>query len=404
MVDSPPPQQFRRRVAAVGAVAATVPYVALKVLWLSGNLVGVPADSPAAGDEFVYANAITFGMDAFVVVLALALTQRWGMRVPAWLLLAPVWVGTGLLVPAVLQAAAGGLAWVVSGGQAMRLEGGLVEPWVYAVVGASFALQGIFLAAAFWWYARARWSHVFQPAEPAKGATDEVQTVFVRGGGGAAVVIAIGYAVWQFGDAGPFGEYEPGWEVSQRMHLVIAAATALVAAIGAARMLRPTVRVPFGRAAVLAWVGSGSLCGWGLYQVVVVLSGASLTEDVSPVGNLMQLTSMLAGFALALGCVLRIVERRVLTGADQALPQVEPRPKRRLRGREAGFAITVPGPRVDASPRSPGSTSALAGGVETKPFGTDPVARSRQCIWNRSNTAVPRPKTKSRSPSTSQYR
>lgn len=325
MVDAPPPQRFLRRLAGLGAVVATAPYMALKVLWLSGDLVGVPADSPAAGHEFVYANAITLGMDAFVVVLASALTQRWGMRVPAWLLLAPVWIGTGLLVPAVLQAAAGGIAWLVSGGQAMRFEGGLVEPWVYAVVGASFALQGIFLAAAFWWYAKARWSHVFQPAEPAKGATHDVQAVLVRGGGGAAVVIAIGYAVWLLGDASPFGAYEPGWEVSQRMHLAIAAAMALSAAIGAARMLRPSVRVPFGRAAVLAWVGSGSLFGWGLYQVVVVLSGASLTEDVSPVGNLMHLASVLAGLALALACVLSIVERRALTGADPALFQAERR-------------------------------------------------------------------------------
>ncbi|MQM24715.1 hypothetical protein [Glycomyces albidus] len=318
MLDSPDPQPTRRSVAGVGAIAATVPYVVLKVLWLSGNLVGVPADSPAAGREFVYANAITLGMDAFVVVLALALTQRWGMRVPAWLLLAPLWIGTGLLVPAALQALAGGLAWTVTGGRAMRLEGGLVEPWVYAVVGASFALQGVFLAAAFRWYAKARWSDVFQPAGPAQGATYAVQAVLVRGGAGAAVVIAIGYALWVFGNAGPFGEYEPGWEVSQRMHSVIAAATALLAAIGAVRMLRPTARVPFGRAAVFAWVGSGSLCGWGLYEVVVVLSGASLAQDVSPAANLMQLASVLTGFALALAGVLRIVERRALAGADPA--------------------------------------------------------------------------------------
>ncbi|RRS01939.1 hypothetical protein [Glycomyces terrestris] len=319
MIDSPPAQRTLRVAAGLGAVAATVPYLVLKVLWLSGNLVGVPAGSPAAGEEFVYANAITLGMDALVVVLAAALTQRWGMRVPAWLLLAPLWVGTGLLVPAALQAAAGGIVWAASGGQAMRLEGGLVEPWVYAVVGASFALQGVFLAVAFLSYARARWSHAFRAAPPDDGATREVQTVLVRGGAGAAVAVAVGYTVWLFGEAGPFGPYEPGWEVSQRTHLAIAAAMALAAAIGAVGMQRPTGRLPFGRAVVLAWAGSGSLFGWGLYQVVVVLSGPTLAHGLSAAGNLMQLVSVLAGLALALAGLLRIVERRPVA-------QVEPVP------------------------------------------------------------------------------
>lgn len=100
---------------AVGylAAAGTVPYLALKVAWLSGATIGFTDAALAVDPSLRIANAITGAMDLVVVGLALALTHSWGRRLPSWLLLIPIWVGTGFLVPITLTllpaAATGGL-------------------------------------------------------------------------------------------------------------------------------------------------------------------------------------------------------------------------------------------------------------------------------------------------------
>lgn len=90
---------------------------------------------------------------------------------------------------------------------------------------------------------------------------------------GVDAAMAIAYGCWLFADTGPFGTYEDGWAVSQRSHLVVWEFPALSGVVGIAGMLRPPVRLPFGRAAVLRWIGSGPLLSWGLYQVVPILAG-----------------------------------------------------------------------------------------------------------------------------------
>ncbi|MFG2091925.1 hypothetical protein ACGFIS_37420, partial [Spirillospora sp. NPDC048824] len=71
----------------------------MKVLWLAGFMVGVPEDSAVREGSFVAANAVTLVLDAVGLLLALTFACRWGRRVPAWPLLVPIWVGTGLLAP-----------------------------------------------------------------------------------------------------------------------------------------------------------------------------------------------------------------------------------------------------------------------------------------------------------------
>jgi hypothetical protein len=93
------------------------------------------------------------------VVLVLALVRPWSRRVPTWLLLFPVRVGTGLR----FQVVVGSAIFVGLSSTASRESGtdnGGIAPWVYAVVYASFAVQGVALAIAFGCRVRARWGRM----------------------------------------------------------------------------------------------------------------------------------------------------------------------------------------------------------------------------------------------------
>ncbi|MCP9954531.1 hypothetical protein LUX33_43155 [Actinomadura madurae] len=69
----------RLRLAVCAAtIAACVPYLTIKIAWLSGGTVGWN-DASAAEDTALYAgNAITMGMDAVAVLVAMAFTFPWG--------------------------------------------------------------------------------------------------------------------------------------------------------------------------------------------------------------------------------------------------------------------------------------------------------------------------------------
>ena len=89
-------------IVGYGAIACAVPYLALKIVWLAGGTLGV-ADTAMMSDPSMFVlNLVTAGMDVIAIALALAFTYAWGQRIPAWLVLPPVWVATGLLVKFVL--------------------------------------------------------------------------------------------------------------------------------------------------------------------------------------------------------------------------------------------------------------------------------------------------------------
>ena len=75
----------RRRLLAVGAVAACVPYVTLKVAWMTGFTIGLSGGATLFTPTMEVANAVTLGLELVAAGLAIALAGRWRWRVPAWL-------------------------------------------------------------------------------------------------------------------------------------------------------------------------------------------------------------------------------------------------------------------------------------------------------------------------------
>lgn len=142
--------------AVVVAVLVTLPYAGLKLSWLAGGRAGILDAEFASGPAMWGLNAATFGLDATLVALvALLVADR--RRGPAWLVLVPAWVATGLLLPVTVAVA-------VTVPRGTLTDVGPDSPlagWVYGVVYPSLAAQAIVLGVAFVVHSRRRWPAVW---------------------------------------------------------------------------------------------------------------------------------------------------------------------------------------------------------------------------------------------------
>ncbi|MFE3938543.1 hypothetical protein ACFXPJ_33500, partial [Streptomyces goshikiensis] len=184
-----------RRVLRGVALAATVPYLVLKSAWLSGSRAGIPEGSPLLepGMFLTLANAVTLAMDACVILLVLALTRPWGMRLPPWLLTVPAFAATGLLTPILTAFPAQLLIRAVDPGARAPAEGAVrpfLDSWVFTVVYTGFTVQGLALAGLFVPHARERggrhWHGVRGPRGPPPPGRGPSPAGGGGGGGGGA--------------------------------------------------------------------------------------------------------------------------------------------------------------------------------------------------------------------------
>ena len=306
-----------RLIFGYGVIVAVLPYVVLKVLWIAGNMVGVPASSPAH-EGWVAQNAVTLGMDVVAVLIALAFTYSWGTRVPAWLIVVPVWVATGFLVPASLEVAVGFLRNLLVSGQLINMPGGLVEPWAYIVVYLSFAGQGVCLTGAFVYYARDRWAGAFDGASlrrpPTPGPIRSVLVALI--GAGSAMAFLVGalrlfQALWA-----PVTWRSEPWTVTVRMvegvegGFAVLSGLALLAMVGVEPFRRLVARVPGWSTLAFAWVGSGAMFAYGLLRTFSILAGAQLSELFTAQSRLINFTALLAGLVLSLAGAFLLAQRR----------------------------------------------------------------------------------------------
>jgi len=303
------PGPFRRALRAV-AIVACVPYLCLKVAWIAGSHIGIPAGSSLLEHRVAMAvgNGLTVLMDSAVILLTLLLTRPWGLRVPAWTLLLPVWVATGLLAPIMtgfpLQLLVRGL------GAAVNKPSGtdhkpFLDEWVFGVVYTGFIVQGLALGVMFLLYARDRWGYVW------RGRMGELPAV---SGGAAQRAYAVTacvlslfplvmHTMWACGgtvglNAGRVAERNTDSYVLEATYVCFAlAAVAGAGLLTFRRGRRLLVAVPL----ALAWVGSGVMACWGGWMLL-----ASLMPNVGDPADrptaLLILTyagQMIIGFLLA---------------------------------------------------------------------------------------------------------
>jgi hypothetical protein len=251
---SNPPVPPLRRTLAVIAALFTLPYLVLKGLWLLGLPVGINDpiffDSPAM---FVL-NLATFGFDIAALLLAGAFAFRSGMRVAPWLLLPPMWIGSGLLGQILIALPLTGVWSAVSpsapAGSNPNANAALpIAEWVFAVVYTGFAGLGIFLLAAFALYARDRWS--LRTAAPLSARSRTARLA------AAAAALVAGLVHAALGTDAP---------LQQAVDLIMVGAAVLGLAWSAVE--GPRLRgnhLPV----IAAWLGTGAMAGWGAYHAVL---------------------------------------------------------------------------------------------------------------------------------------
>ncbi|WP_405645986.1 hypothetical protein [Streptomyces uncialis] len=369
-----PPDRVRRVLRAV-AITACVPYLVLKTAWLGGSRIGMPEDSLLLDDPAVtaVANLVTLALDACVIVLALLLTRPWGRRVPAWLLVVPMWTATGLLAPIMtayplqllVRALGGGGgggsgSGVSAGGGGGGEEGAepFLHEWVFGMVYGGFIVQGLSLGALFALYARDRWGHLWRDRVrdlPPAGALPRAVTC-------AAALVALVpttlHTLWASGFAmGADGTRLAGrstgelavMEATSAVFPLVAVAGAglLVLRRGGARwvgvLARVPVRVPVRVALAAAWLGSGATATWGGWISLASLGGGGIASGTSGPMYLAYACQMIAGALVA------AVGARFLTGRARAYAGATPAPVRPTDA-PASAAASTPGPASAPAP------------------------------------------------------
>ena len=284
-----------RRAAGIGRLGTAaawisavccLPYLVLKVAWTVGVPLGITDRSVLDSGGWVAGNAVMAVVQLAGLLLVLALTRPWARRAPAWLLLLPVWVGTGLL----FQVAVGAVALLFS--PASQPSGGStggIQPWVFVLVYASFAGQGVALAIAFACHVRSRWSQllgertgevVARRTARARSRSESHLTGLAEAAAGMAVAVAFVFGYWAAG--GSFGlsgvQPHPPWALQASR--VAGAVTAVVGLLGLAG--RWGHRTRFWLPAALTWIGSGAMVAFDGLTVVLnrifVMFGADASE------------------------------------------------------------------------------------------------------------------------------
>lgn len=300
--------------AAWLSAGCALPYLFIKVAWAVGVPVGVTDRGLLNDPGWVAANALMAVVELVGVLLVVVITRPWSLRLPAWLVLFPAWMGTGLLFLVVVASALTGL--VASFGGGTGIDPGGLRPWVFVLVYAGFTGQGVALAIAFGCYVRARWGRLLE------ARTGDVLARPHAALAGAAVGLAVLAVVF----VGVFGYWAAGGEHglptgSAHLPWENSAVRAVGALIAAAGMLGLSGR--WGRRTrcwlplTLAWVGSGSLAAFdGLNLVLGRLIGFGFGGGASPWG----LYDTVQVVEVATGVLAAAVAAAVITGASAARP------------------------------------------------------------------------------------
>ncbi|MFM9367157.1 hypothetical protein [Streptomyces sp. Da 82-17] len=302
---TPPRTSGLLKAARAVAILACLPYVTLKVVWIAGGRVGIPDGSSLLDHRatMAVANGVTVLMDAAVVVLALLLTQAWGRRVQAWLLVLPLWVATGLLAPIVAGFPLQLLVRAFGGSSATSGEHTtpFLDPWVFGVVYGGFIVQALALGVLSVAYARRRWGVLWAGRVrdlPAGSPTAPAQRAAATAAALLALVPFVLHALWGAGgtaglNAARAAERTSDFYALEWMHAGFAASAAAgVLLLAFRRGGTLPVAVPL----ALAWVGSGALACWGGWMSVAALTGVDdLSSRPSALLHLSYAVQMIVG-------------------------------------------------------------------------------------------------------------
>jgi len=260
-------------------------------------------------------------MELGAIGVILAFTHSWGLRLPAWLVLVPAWIGIGLLVPFLVTGPA--IAGSVLTGLSPAGDGSLA-PWVGPLVYLGFGAQAIGIGSSFVLYVRERWGRVLAGRIADRPAADSQPALLFMAWGVSIVLlvpVVVSRALWGLGAAwGLSTELIESRGVPERL---ADSTSALLAAAAIAGLLMLTRRRPGGLRAwtpvVLAWIGGGATltsAGYSLALLILKLNSSTATPTgFVPLADLVQIV---AGTAIAVVGAVLLAELNAATSTARA--------------------------------------------------------------------------------------
>jgi hypothetical protein len=220
-----------------------------------------------------------------------------------------VWVGTGLLFQVIVGSAIFGLSSTASRESATDLGG--IAPWVYVVVYASFAVQGVALAIAFACHVRARWgrmlgertSDIFPPRADGSWLSSHL-TKLAEIVAAMALAVGVVCAYWAAGGSIGLSDARPHDNFAMQASRALGAVVAAAGLLGLAGWWGRDRR--FWLPAALIWVGSGALVAFDVLTVVLnrifLMFGTTLSEAAwAPIDTVLVLKGVTGVLAAVLG-------------------------------------------------------------------------------------------------------
>jgi hypothetical protein len=298
-----------RRLAGYGAAASLSLYLAVKVVWVTAALLGhAPADFGSL--DWVVLNAVTVGMSAAGIVLALLLAQGLRWRIPAAPLLFFAWMAGGFLVPLLpygVVSAVLGAAGVQTGGEGGDSGGDSAPSWELILIGIGFTGMAVGLAVALPIYIRERWPAAFLGRLEARGRSSDRRVPV------AAVVVAVPTALWTYWSFGGTHGLDPAHrdlvDLNTRLLLGNSALWALLGTWSTWAIASARPNVPVWLPLTLGFTSSGSLFAWGSWRLAVAVlrpggyetaehPGVAVAEHgLAVVGGVLMLTALLRTFS-----------------------------------------------------------------------------------------------------------
>ncbi|WP_327151098.1 hypothetical protein [Nocardia sp. NBC_01329] len=297
-----------RTIGGIGAAMAVTPYLLIKIVWTFGLF--VPTEEMGGADWRVI-NATTAFLAAVGITLALAFSRPWGESLPAWVVVLPVWVGTGLLVPMLLLAP-------VLGPAAMNRdqEAGSPDFWIYEQILVMISLVGIGvgLPLALAGYARARWPEALSgsiacPEPP--GSTRQLQVALARLVAAGCALLGCVKLFWAAGgtfglDTNRLGQRDLWWQL-------LSSSTAVWAFIGSWAILVLTAHRSARRffpPMAAAWVASGMLFSYSVYNLLTLTDMQQPSPELPIAGAFARESGAVLGVMMGLTLLLVLHDRR----------------------------------------------------------------------------------------------
>lgn len=285
-----------RLVAFWATILACLPYLTLKLIWISGGEIGIPPGSellePDHTTSMRLLNGLTVLMDSAVILLAVVFARDLGRRVPAWLLAGPAWVATGLLAPIVVGYPFSILVELAD--SSPSAGDGFLEPWIFTMVYGGFLVQALGLGTLFALYADRRWGSVWAGRLPDLEHHGALPAL--RLGAVAAVVVGLLPLLVRTARAlGLVDDLSLREQLTTGMHvpfILAGMAGVLLLAFGRSRPRRLLTVL------VLTWAGSAVMVSTSLFVLLTQSTSNPLQDGGPALFDLLVLALTLASGAL----------------------------------------------------------------------------------------------------------